>query len=104
MSRNVRAPRLEAVTRHNNAALDAINYIHIREEKKKPFGGPGAPYITDEARWWISWGVRAEGQTCGGSVGGHDPLNLEMALQNHDVLALRVNVPARFGTAASLPL
>jgi len=94
-----RSPRLGRG--RNNAALNAITiYIFVQ----KIIGRPGAPYTTGEAKWWISWGGREEGQTCGGSVDAHDPSNLEMVPQNRDLSVLRVTVPVLSGTAASLPL
>jgi len=91
---------LETVMGRNNAALDAIT---IYKYVQKSFGRPGAPETAGDARWWISWGDRAERQMRGGSVGVHDPSNPGTAPQNRDVSVSKGTGLALTGTAASLP-
>jgi len=86
----------------NNAALDAISYIHIRAKNRLADLAPRIPRV--KQKWWINWGARAGGQRRGGSVAVRDPSNLETVPQNHRVSVLRVTVLALPGTAASLPL
>jgi len=71
---------------------------------QKSFDRPAAPETAGDARWWISWGDRAERQMRGGSVDVHDFSNLGTAPQNYDVSVLKGTGLALPGTAASLPL